>query len=1448
MTLLLAPCSTRLWTLRQAVVTFLILVSVVSAKQLWNEVNKYDANGNLCPAKRSTEECPAICVYDLSNCPQPISCPDSQVLCHDGNCHDKCTDEINSANPCFCGWKPKHVPSQAETLVPCPVVGSITIDKLYLWNKTDQVRDVCANDAGVSNHDDYGIWGKTWPRHSSDSSGVLGVWTECPDEPQEMYTFREPMWIAVFSVLFGFVGLLGLWYAFKQLMQFLWKKRAGSASGKHLAADAISENSSSSIKEKSAAAAAQDSSGISEKSGNSSKAASSTENDFDSNDIRLSGYRNNIFGTLMTWYLLLLSMAWLSYLFILSADYYGSMPNTPSGKDSSLAYNDSVLLTQTFIFMWCLFVFMIVTITVFRFRLRNFFRIKTPPGMGDFVCVEHKIKKSLVLAEQSGFLVKNVQRLTDALKHALRWDWEVTTCPLLQTASKRKYFTYQCTRFVYDEDSKQFAPYSFDLGNQNDELVAKSGGLTTEEAGTRFELIGPNSIEVYVPNWFWATVREMSSFIFLYQGLALIMFMFDLYYRVGCVDLGIILLAVAFSVIVRKRSEDRLKRMAEYCEPVMVKRDDIWAEVSSRELVPGDVIQIKSGMHLSCDCILISGNAVMNQSSLTGESRPVPKHPLRIDDTRFSENANKSNYLFAGTLVSQVQPMLSSSGDYLADENVLCLVNRTGTSSERGKLLRTILYPEPVSFIFDEQLKVVFGILFIYVLFCMALAIYFYQGSPTATYLYFMFCAFQAISPLLPAGLLAGQSMAVYRMKRKQIYCVDPKRVFLAAKTKFFCFDKTGTLTKEGLEFYGVQKAHVPAAHTEAVFDEFTSDLASSDEIMQMGMATCHAVTNLNGEPIGNPVDIEQWLATQCTLEKGEFLDKIMPPEGSKLDILNIVRRFEFVHARASMSVVVQDERTGKLHVFVKGSFERLKDISNAPSVPGDYDQVCSRLAREGCYVLAFAHKVFDVSLDELRNMAQEEIEADCDLVGLLVFKNLLKHDTPEAMGQLKDGSIRPVMVTGDNAMTGVYIARQCGMVPPDNSVLLGDVNSKTQQIVWTDVDTNEQVTDVQPYLNNNGPDGFPLTELAVTSAAFRFLDEQGEMAKLLLNTRIFARMKPNDKVRCVQLHMEKGITAMCGDGGNDTAALRAAHAGLALSSAEAAIVSPFSTSNPSILSCVELLIQCRAGLASSFANYRALIGYGTVMTLSNKIMSFYFSSSLSDITWLLIDALIATSMAITVTFLPAAKKLAKYRPTAQILGPEILASTMGVVVINFCFIACMWVWLFKQSFFRCNEFDSSNVDVQRWYLLGDNFEAAAQTYVVFFQFINNGLMVNYGFLHRRNFFYNPALLAVAAMLIIIISYVQLAPPSRLSCSMRLNCGDPDVLESLNFPRPTWYIEPYNSPIGHNVLPDYAKWTLWGYSIGNMVAGHVWQVVFVYGPVRNYLRRRFPQRRIKFKL
>jgi cation-transporting ATPase 13A3/4/5 len=170
--------------------------------------------------------------------------------------------------------------------------------------------------------------------------------------------------------------------------------------------------------------------------------------------------------------------------------------------------------------------------------------------------------------------------------------------------------------------------------------------------------------------------------------------------------------------------------------------------------------------------------------------------------------------------------------------------------------------------------------------------------------------------------------------------------------------------------------------------------------------------------------------------------------------------------------------------------------------------------------------------------------------------------------------------------------------------------------------------------------------------------------------TRVFARMTPNDKVMCVQLHMEKGVTAMCGDGGNDCGALRAAHVGMALSEAEASIVSPFSTSNRSIMQCVELLRQGRSALATSFSNYKFLILYGECMAFWELIM-FYFTVIAPQPVWITIDGFITTTMTFAITQAQPAKKLSNSRPSAKPLGAYTLASLFGVIFINFWFIVC---------------------------------------------------------------------------------------------------------------------------------------------------------------------------------
>lgn len=212
----------------------------------------------------------------------------------------------------------------------------------------------------------------------------------------------------------------------------------------------------------------------------------------------------------------------------------------------------------------------------------------------------------------------------------------------------------------------------------------------------------------------------------------------------------------------------------------------------------------------------------------------------------------------------------------------------------------------------------------------------------------------------------------------------------------------------------------------------------------------------------------------------------------------------------------------------------------------------------------------------------RDEMEQDIAFMGLIVFKNQLKPDTTEQIGLLKAGATRTVMITGDTALTGVYIARQCGMAVSGSRTLLGEMDNNGLR--WTDVDTFIEEPDVDKALRDT------TVELAVTGQAFQYLLDHDLIRKYLLSIRVFARMTPHGKVQCVQLHMERGITAMTGDGGNDCGALRAAHVGIAMSDAEASIVSPFSTSLRSVASCVELIRQGRAALATSITGYKYLI------------------------------------------------------------------------------------------------------------------------------------------------------------------------------------------------------------------------------------------------------------------
>ena len=267
-------------------------------------------------------------------------------------------------------------------------------------------------------------------------------------------------------------------------------------------------------------------------------------------------------------------------------------------------------------------------------------------------------------------------------------------------------------------------------------------------------------------------------------------------------------------------------------------------------------------------------------------------------------------------------------------------------------------------------------------------------------------------------------------------------------------------------------------------------------------------------------------------------------------------------------------------------------------TLPRGFDEQARTFALQGCYVLALAcRELSNVEAAKVNQIDRDAVEKDLSFVGLINFRNELKVDTTEAICTLKAGDVRPVMITGDNAQCGFYISRKCGMIAAEARVLLCEASPppNNEAVMWRYMDAEVKHSAGGSALTTQQAMATPPeVELAVTGAAFDLLVSNGDMDRLLLRTRFFARMSPDGKVKAVQMHMAKGlIVGMCGDGGNDCGALRAAHAGMALSEAEASVVSPFTSKTKSISSVVDLLKEGRGSLATSFAGYKFLITCG---------------------------------------------------------------------------------------------------------------------------------------------------------------------------------------------------------------------------------------------------------------
>jgi len=632
-------------------------------------------------------------------------------------------------------------------------------------------------------------------------------------------------------------------------------------------------------------------------------------------------------------------------------------------------------------------------------------------------------------------------------------------------------------------------------------------GLSSGEAARRLAQFGPNEL-----------IREKGISplrIFLSQFtnvliiilLAAVVISFAIGERV---DALMILLIVLFAGILgfvqeyrAEKAMEALKRMAALTSSVL--RDGVEKEIPSRDLVPGDVVLLKTGDRVPADCRLMdSRNLRIDEAPLTGESAPVEKftNVCPLD----ASIGDRRNMAYSGTSVVYGRGM-----------GVVAL---TGMDSEFGKIAAMLQEKEdkktPLQVNLDRMGKIL-GIGAIAVA-ALVGTIGFLSGAFTgatlmdklsAVFIWSVSLAVATVPEALPAVVTISLALGVRRMVKRNALIRKLPAVETLGSTTVICSDKTGTLTQDEMTVRQVYCGNRNIQVTGAGYEpngEFRQENSpvdpaadSSLRMLLLAGALCNdsrlinenGLWDIKGDPTEGALVV---LAAKggISIEKtnGEFprIDEIpFSSERKKMTTVHSSAQGSYAFSKGAAEIILEScsrvYLNGKEQPFGQADREKALDASRL-------------MAGSALRVLGLAYKSFKDKTET------PGLEQDMVLLGLVGMIDPPRPEAKEAIEQCKQAGIKTIMITGDHKVTAMAIARELGVLDQG---------------------------------------------MAVSGLELDALSDK-EYEQVVEQIQVYARVSPAHKMRVIQALSKKGhVVAMTGDGVNDAPALKKADIGIAM-------------------------------------------------------------------------------------------------------------------------------------------------------------------------------------------------------------------------------------------------------------------------------------------------------------
>ncbi|XP_076828883.1 polyamine-transporting ATPase 13A3-like isoform X2 [Brachyhypopomus gauderio] len=955
-------------------------------------------------------------------------------------------------------------------------------------------------------------------------------------------------------------------------------------------------------------------------------------------------------------------------------------------------------------------------------------------------------------------------------------------------------------------------------------LSTHSSGLSKTLQDYRRMFFGMNEIAVEVPSLLRLLVKEVLNPFYVFQLFSVVLWIVELYLYYAAAILIMSIVSISMSLYTIKKQYVMLHDMVAAHSIVRVsvcRGDKEVQEALSTELVPGDVIIIPArGMIMPCDAALLNGTCIVNENMLTGESVPVTKTSLPSAGLEglsvYTTGGHKRHTLFCGTQVIQTR--------FYSGEPVKALVVRTGFSTEKGQLVCSILYPKPSDFklyrdayLFLLCMVVVAAVGFVYTIVLNVMN----KVSTKTIITESLDIITISVPPALPAAMTVGVVYAQRRLRRAGIFCVSPQRINICGQINLVCFDKTGTLTEDGLDLWAIQRVEEGRF---CVLDQQVSADSLTRSAFVACMATCHSLTRIEGELSGDPLDLKVFCSTGWILEEGTEEETVLhnpimptvvrPPVHPRADRtstmaseqsvdsyeIGIIRQFPFSSALQRMSVVTRRLGEKFMVAYLKGAPEVVASLCKPDTVPESFAHVLEGFTSRGFRVIGLAQRRLDTRLTwhKVQSLNRDQVETTMDFLGLVILQNKLKTETTAVVEELHRANIRTVMVTGDNMLTAISVARDCGLIGCGERVIIAEAVPPTDAqpalIRWHYSHEHTAVGRPEPAARPCQVVDMEVHEAHREQKKFHFalsgrsLDTITEffpelLHRLALNGTVFARMAPDQKTQLVEVFQNMDyFVCMCGDGANDCGALKRAHAGISLSELEASVASPFTSTTPNI-SCVPNLIrEGRAALITSFCVFKFMALYSIIQYITVTLLCSVLSN-MGDFQFLFIDIAIILIIAFTMSLNPAWTELVAERPPTSLISWPLLFSVLGQTALSLLTQVSAFVLVQQQDWYtrwsphtqtcgtnKTNSLVDPNITFTNDHRNVKNYENTTLFYVSCFQYLVVAIVFSKGKPFRQPAYTNWPFVLSCLCLYLFLFFMLLFPLPAIDSFMEFVC------------------------------------------------------------------------------